>query len=91
MDDVKQLLRSSGSIAANYIETNEAIGTKDFRMKARICRKEAKESVLWLDLLDQSLPPELEQERQKLFREAGELKLIFNAIVRKISEKISDN
>ena len=38
----KQLIRSSGSQAANYIEANEALGRKDFIMRIRICRKETK-------------------------------------------------
>jgi four helix bundle protein len=46
----KQLIRSSGSIAANYIEANEKLGEKDFKFRLRIARKEAKETVLWLKL-----------------------------------------
>jgi len=41
-----------GSIGANYIEANEAIEKKDFVMKVKICRREAKESGYWLRLLD---------------------------------------
>jgi four helix bundle protein len=41
----KQVVRSSGSIGANYIEANECLGEKDFAMRIRICRKEAKESI----------------------------------------------
>ncbi len=44
IEDVKQFVRASGSIGANYIEANEAIGKKDFVMKIKICRREAKES-----------------------------------------------
>jgi four helix bundle protein len=29
-EDIKQLVRSSGSIAANYIEANEKLSDKDF-------------------------------------------------------------
>lgn len=46
-----QLIRSSGSTGANYIEANEALGKKDFMMKIKICRKEAKESAYWLRLI----------------------------------------
>lgn len=42
----KQLIRSSGTVAANYIEANECLGKKDFGMRIKICRKEAKESGL---------------------------------------------
>lgn len=39
----KQLIRSSGSQAANYIEANEALSKKDFSMRVKISRKETKE------------------------------------------------
>jgi four helix bundle protein len=48
IEDVKQLVRASGSVAANCIEANEALGPKDRVMKFRACRKEAKECELWL-------------------------------------------
>jgi four helix bundle protein len=51
LDDCKQLLRSSGSVGANYIKANESLGKKDFLMHVRISRKEAKESMYWLLLI----------------------------------------
>lgn len=39
-EDIKQVVRASGSIAANYIEANEKLGDKDFLMKIRISKKE---------------------------------------------------
>ena len=44
IEDIKQLVRSSGSVGANYIEANESLSKKDFVMRIKICRKEAKES-----------------------------------------------
>jgi four helix bundle protein len=81
IEDAKQFIRASGSIGANYIEANEAIGKKDFVMKIKICRREAKETSYWLRLLD--VDGELEHERQRLFAEAKELMNIFGAILRK--------
>ena len=52
VEDARQVVRSSGSVAANYIEANESLSKKDFRMRIKIGRKEAKESHLWLDLLE---------------------------------------
>ena len=52
IEDTKQLIRSSGSIGANYIEANEALSKKDFVMRVKICRKEAKESRYWLKLVN---------------------------------------
>ena len=81
VEDVRQLVRSSGSVGANYIEANECIGKKDFIMKIKTCRREAKESVYWLRLLECS--GELEQQRRTLTGEAVELMKIFGAIARK--------
>lgn len=39
----KQLIRAAGSVGANYIEANEALGKRDFLMRIRISRKESKE------------------------------------------------
>ena len=81
IEDAKQFIRASGSVGANYIEANDAIGKKDFVMKVKICRREAKESGYWLGLLD--VDSNLEPERQRLVAEAKELMKIFGAIVRK--------
>ena len=73
-DDARQLIRSSGSVAANYIEANESLSKKDFIMRIKICRKEAKESVLWLRLL---------KAPEELIGESRELTKIFGAILEK--------
>jgi four helix bundle protein len=83
VEGVKQLVRASGSVAANYIEANEPLGKKDFLMKIRTCRREAKESRLWLRLLDTGANAEVEQLRQELIQEAHELTLIFSSIASK--------
>jgi four helix bundle protein len=77
LEDGKQLIRSSGSVGANYIEANESFSKKDFFMRIKICRKEAKESRYWLQLLDVE-----SEEKDYLVKEAGELTNIFGAIVR---------
>ncbi|MDB5204067.1 MAG: hypothetical protein JWP09_95 [Candidatus Taylorbacteria bacterium] len=76
----KQLIRSSGSVGANYIEANESLGKKDFIMRLKISRKEVKESKYWLDLIED----DLENRRDSLAKEAKELVLIFSAIIRKL-------
>ena len=82
-EDVKQVVRSSGSIGANYIEANEALGKKDFRMRVRISRKESKETRYWLRLLDTQDEARLNTERDKLAQESTELMRIFGAILQK--------
>ena len=82
-EDVRQLARSSGSVGANYIEANSALGRKDFVMRIRIARKEAKESTYWLRLLDSRGSEELDAERDQLVQESVELMKIFGAILKK--------
>ena len=76
-----QLARSSGSPAANYIEANESLSKKDFVMRVKICRKEAKESAFWLRLTEPR--KEYENEKIVLIDEARQLVKIFNAILDK--------
>ena len=83
-EDVRQLVRASGSVAANCIEANEALGSKDRIMKFRISRKEAKESGLWLRLLYLAGDENSEKTREALRQEAHELKLIFTSIIKKL-------
>ena len=77
----KQLIRSAGSVGANYIEANESLGKKDFVMRIKICRKESKESRYWLKLI--SCNSESEKDREKLIQETNELMKIFGAILEK--------
>lgn len=74
----KQLIRSSGSVAANYIEANESLSPKDYLLRVKICRKEAKETRLWLRLIN----TETEEENYLLY-EIYELMKIFGAIITK--------
>jgi four helix bundle protein len=82
--DIKQLLRASGSVGANYIEANDSLSKRDFAMRIKICRKEAKECRFWLRLVDIGEQTELEQEREELINESQELMNIFGAILQKV-------
>ena len=84
-EDVRQLVRASGSVAANWIEADEALSKKDFLMRAKICRKEAKESRLFLRLIDTGLSKDNVASCKALASEARELTLIFSAIISKSS------
>ena len=82
-EDVRQLVRASGSVAANWIEADEALSKKDFLMRVKICRKEAKESRLFLRLLETGLTKTILSTRDQLAAEARELTLIFSSIISK--------
>ncbi|HUV13973.1 MAG TPA: four helix bundle protein [Acidobacteriota bacterium] len=84
-EDARQLLRSSGSVGANYLEADNALSHRDSQMRLRICLKEARESAYWLSLLDLGTNPNILTERDRLIAESTELVRIFAAIVRKRS------
>ncbi|MFL6503903.1 MAG: four helix bundle protein [Candidatus Udaeobacter sp.] len=82
IEDVRQLVRASGSVAANWIEADEALSKKDFLLRVKICRKEAKESRLFLRLIDVATNGSA-TARDKLATEARELVVIFSSITSK--------
>lgn len=82
-EDLKQVVRASGSVGANYIEANESLGKKDFLMRIKICRKEAKEAAYFLGLINETNQLEYKKEVERLIQEATELKKIFSSIIEK--------
>ena len=78
----KQVIRSSGSVGANYIEANESLSKKDFAMRIKICRKESKETSYWLKLAEVTNPSG-ENKRGVLIGEAMQLTKIFSSIAEK--------
>ena len=78
---ISQVIRSSTSIGANYMEADGAESSKDFRHKIALCKKEAKETTHWLRMLAVAIPSETEICRE-LRQEAHELALIFSAVIR---------
>jgi four helix bundle protein len=87
LEYISQLITSSSSPGANYIEANENLGEKDFGMRMKICRKESKESAYWLRLVIIGDSNELEMERNELRQEAIELVRIFSTILINRSQK----
>ena len=83
IEDGKQVIRSSGSVGANYREANEALSKKDFIMRIKISRKEAKESVYWLKLLNETNDLDNSKDALMLIQEATELKKILSSILEK--------
>ena len=79
---ISQFVRSGTSVGANYCEADDAGSKKDFKYKIGICRKEARETKLWLRMIA-TAAPELKAEARKLWQEAKEIHLIFAAIWRK--------
>ena len=83
IEDSKQLVKASGSVGANYRDANESLSKKDFLMRMKISRKEAKESAYWLRLIHETNNLRNANDAQKLIQEANELKKIFSSILEK--------
>lgn len=77
---IPQLVKAGTSVGANYCEADDAESKKDFNHKIGICKKEAREIKYWLRMIAFAVP-ELKEEARKLWQEAKELNLIFNAII----------
>lgn len=75
-----QCLRSSSSLGANYREANDALGKKDFLHRLRISRKEAKESIYWIELIMEHNEP-MKDRISPLKQEAIEIRNILSAII----------
>ncbi len=76
---INQLIRSSTSIGANYMEANGASSKKDFQNKIFICKKESQETKHWLRMLTKCFPG-IVTDTRILWKEVQELTLIFQKI-----------
>jgi four helix bundle protein len=81
---ITQLVRAGTSVGANYCEADGAASRKDFRHRIAICRREARETCYWLEMLATALPG-VQRGSTELLREAKELNLIFSASMRTLS------
>jgi len=84
IEDGKQLVRASGSVGANYREANEALSRKDFLMRVKIGRKEAKESGYWLRLICETNQLKESLEGEALFDESNQLVRILSKIINNV-------
>ena len=75
---VKQLICSSASIGANFIEAKNASSKKDFRNKVFIGKKEASETMYWLKLCEEFTD---DRELLRLQKECQEMILILQRII----------
>jgi len=83
---ITQIIRSATSIGANYCEAHGASSKKDFKHKIYICKKEAKETKYWLQIIAKS-NPEHTEECRKHWREVQELTLIFSKTILTLENK----
>ena len=98
LEDGRQVIRSSGSVGANYIEASDPLGKKDEVMHLKIARKEAKETAYWLRLLKEINRESEQGEFSDLINEANQLNMILSSIINKVernqvirNSRIQDN
>lgn len=83
---ISQVVRSSTSVGANYMEANGACSKKDFTNKIYICKKESQETKHWLRMLVNCYP-EKRDEIKTLWQESQELVMIFQKICSSLKMK----
>ena len=79
---VKQIIRAACSVGTNYREANESLTKKDLKFRISISRKEAKETVYWLNLIIEA-NPDFQKCLEPLLQEALESKKILSSIIEK--------
>ena len=79
---IGQVVGSAGSVGANYREANDALGKKDFILRLKIARREAKETQHWLELIEEA-NPELKLRMIEIKKETREIKNILSSIISK--------
>jgi four helix bundle protein len=80
---VNQLVKCGTSVGANYSEADDAESKADFKHKIGICKKESRECKHFLRMSAVAVP-DMKVEAKKLWVEAKEINLIFNAIDNKL-------
>lgn len=81
---ISQFIRSGTSVGANYCEADNAESRNDFKHKVGISKKESKETIYWLKMIN-NMCPDLKEKIMVVYKEANELNLILNSIIKKCS------
>jgi four helix bundle protein len=83
----KQLLRSGTSVGANIEEANAGVSKKDFVNKMSIASKEARETLYWLRLLNESKLVNIEVHKE--INNVNELIKMLTSIVKTTQENLN--
>ncbi|WP_343486363.1 four helix bundle protein [Allomuricauda sp. d1] len=87
---VRQLIRSSSSVGANYRAANPAKSDKDFINKLKIVEEEADESMYWLEIFKEILFVN-DEENERLIKEASELVAITVSSIMTVRKRLNNN
>lgn len=80
---INQITRSVTSMGANDQEADGAMTRKDFLHGFTIVRKEGKETVFWLRIIEKTNLPKFSKEALQLVGEGKEIVAIISTIIKK--------
>lgn|SRR5690606_5208536 len=84
---VRQLIRSSSSVGANYRAANRAKSDRDFINKLKIVEEEADESMFWLEILIE-INSQNSENIKELINESNELVAITVASIKTARKRL---
>ncbi len=84
VEDLKNLVRSSGHIGALYISAVGAPNRNDYLIRLKSCITETRTTHYWLGLVDTQGTPELEHRRHQLQQAAQELAGVFGKVIESV-------
>ncbi|MCL4386991.1 four helix bundle protein, partial [Patescibacteria group bacterium] len=79
---INQITRSVTSMGANDQEADGALSKKDFTHCYIIVRKEGKETIFWLRIIENTNDSKFSEEANKLVKEGNEIIAIVSTIVK---------
>ena len=80
---INQITRSVTSMGANDQEADGAVSTKDFLHGFTIVRKEGKETVFWIRIIEETNSSKFRNEAMELSGEGREIVAIISSIMKK--------
>ncbi|BFP43054.1 four helix bundle protein [Flavobacteriaceae bacterium GF1] len=87
---VRQLIRSSSSVGANYRAACRAKSDKDFINKLKIVEEEVDESMFWLEMLKRT-EVRKQDTIQKLWEEGNELLAIAVSSIKTVRKRLNQS
>lgn len=87
VEDIKELVGSSGAIGATYIAAHSSVNKRDFLIGLKNCVKEARTTRYWLQLVDTQNQAQLDQQRNKLIAACEELGQVFDKLAAQIQQQ----
>ncbi|MCI4670665.1 MAG: hypothetical protein MRZ79_21195 [Bacteroidia bacterium] len=73
VEDLKELIRSSGLVGQIYLQATQATNKRDFQLGVRACYNQLDKTIYWLKLVDVQGEVALDQKRGQLIAATEEI------------------